>query len=301
MPCYRPLKAWRAKEGGVTFIRATAFVDLPLSLPCGQCIGCRLERSRQWAVRCVHEAQMHEENCFITLTFNPECLEKRDNPWSVDVRDWQLFIKRLRKRFGPGIRFFHCGEYGEYSGRPHYHACLFNFDFPDKQIWKVNNGQKLYVSKILEEIWPDGFCTVGSVTFESAAYVARYIMKKITGERAVRHYEHLDPVTGEITQLNPEYTTMSRRPGLGHGWLKKYESDVYPSDQIIINGKILKPPRYYDNQFEIICPDTVTAIKKTRIRRAKKQSKNNTVDRLAVREFIQNQKLKQLPRNYDKE
>ncbi len=243
---------------------------------------------------------MHEKNCFITLTFSQVELMKRKNPWSIEVRDWQLFIKRLRKRYGSKIRFFHCGEYGETTGRPHYHACLFNFDFPDKQLYSQPNGQKLYTSKILEELWPYGFCTVGTVTFESAAYVARYIMKKITGDLAEDHYQSIHPTTGEITQNKPEYTTMSRRPGLGSGWLEKYQSDVYPSDQIIINGKSLKPPRYYDNQIEKINAEIIANLKQKRVIKAKKQSKNNTYDRLAVRETIHIKKMDKLPRNHDK-
>ena len=170
--------------------------DQPEKLPCGQCVGCRLERSRQWAIRCMHEAQMHEDNCFITLTFNPESLDDRSNPWSLDVRDFQLFMKRLRKKYGAGIRFYHCGEYGELNKRPHYHACIFGFDFPDKRLWKVtNSGHRLYISESLDELWPFGFCTIGNVTFESAAYVARYIMKKVNGDAAADHYEWIDEDT----------------------------------------------------------------------------------------------------------
>ncbi len=253
---------------------------------------------------------MHENNCFITLTFSPEELERRENPGSVDLRDWQLFMRRLRKRFGyhkklhperPKIKYFHCGEYGDKYGRPHYHACLFNFAFPDQQFWKLKNGQKLYTSEILEELWPYGFCTVGSMTFESAAYVARYVLKKITGKKAIKHYERIDPDTGEITRLKPEYNSMSKKPGLASGWLKKYESDVYPHDEVIINGHPTKPPRYYDNQYELKNPQKLAAIKKTRELKGLEHKQNSTIDRLAVREEIQYRKLDELPRNHDAE
>lgn len=192
MPCYKPLDAWRPIDSSskkLVFSYNAKRCNGPtpdLQVPCGQCVGCRLERSRQWAVRCVHESQMHKENCFITLTYAPEHLPADQ---SLHYRDFQLFMKRLRKRFsGKVIRFYMCGEYGENFGRPHFHACLFGHNFDDLTLWKVQNKQKLYRSKTLEELWPFGHSSVGTVTFESAAYVARYIMKKVTGEAAELHY-----------------------------------------------------------------------------------------------------------------
>ena len=159
-------------------------------------------------MRCHHEASLYQDNCFITLTYSDEHLPSDK---SLHVDHFQKFMKRLRKRFGEGVRYYHCGEYGEKYMRPHYHACLFNFDFPDKKIWKENNGNRLYISESLSELWPFGFVTIGDVTFESAAYVARYIMKKVNGDLAESHYERVDWDTGEVYHLKPEYTTMSRR------------------------------------------------------------------------------------------
>ena len=118
MTCYHPIEAWRVHgDTKLRFVFNNSLdVKEHLYVPCGQCVGCRLERSRQWAIRCVHEAQMHRSNCFITLTYSPDFLP---DPPSLNLRDFQLFMKRLRKRFGDGIRFFHCGEYGEQCGRPH--------------------------------------------------------------------------------------------------------------------------------------------------------------------------------------
>jgi len=305
MPCFRPLVGYRSRhinqsgKRSIVFHRSQGFSDLQVTVPCGQCVGCRLERSRQWAIRCAHEAQLHEKNCFITLTFNDANLPEDK---SLDVRHFQLFMKRLRKRCGSGIRFYHCGEYGETYGRPHYHACLFNHDFQDKRIWKVtNNGDKLYRSKILEELWPYGYSSIGDVTFKSAAYVARYIMKKINGEEAEEHYRYIDPDTGEIFDRKPEYTTMSRRPGIGKGWLEKYQNDVYPGDYVVMNGKKMRPPKFYDDQYEIIQPDDMKEIKRQRKLNSKKHEENNTPERLAVREKIQKLKLEKLVRNHDKD
>lgn len=205
-------------------------------------------------------------------------------------------MKRLRKKFGPNIRYFHCGEYGENFGRPHYHACLFNHDFKDKIHWKTVNDQKLFVSKTLEELWPFGFSTIGDVTFESAAYVARYVTKKVTGEKAIHHYNDINYETGEILQeRKPEYVTMSRRPGIGKPWLEKFKTDVF-QDSVVLRGKELRPPKFYISQIEQTDPDVYKKIKNKRLRAGKENAHNNTRDRLDVRETIQLEKLKQLKR-----
>lgn len=304
MPCFHPVDCWQSKhlkENGKThivFSFPNRFENYnSIQVPCGQCIGCRLERSRQWAIRCMHEAQTHEDNCFITLTFSPEELDKRKNPWSLDVRDFQLFMKKLRKKFGSKIRFYHCGEYGEINKRPHYHACIFGFDFPDKKLWKeTKTGHRLYTSEALEKLWPYGFSTIGDVTFESAAYVARYIMKKINGADAPDHYEWVDVDTGVITPLKPEYNTMSRRPGIGRDWLIKYMDDVFPHDFVVVNGKKMRPPKYYDRVLEQERPYEFDEVKINREKNIQNHLDNNTSDRLNVREAVQKAKLNLLPR-----
>lgn len=198
MPCYKPLDAWRpdsstgSKKLIFSYNSKTCNSLTPhLQVPCGRCVGCRLERSRQWAIRCVHEASLHEKNCFITLTYNDENLPADQ---SLHYEPFQLFMKRLRKKYGSGIRFYMCGEYGEKLARPHFHACLFGHDFDDKKVWKKTDaGSVLYRSAELEKLWPFGYSSVGDVSFESAAYVARYIMKKITGEAAESHYKFFRP------------------------------------------------------------------------------------------------------------
>lgn len=322
MACFHPLQAWYGKEINKNGKRPMVFSpqyaedkDSPVDLPCGQCVGCRLERSRQWAIRCVHEASLYENNCFITLTFNNESLLERDRAWSLDVSDFQKFMKRLRKKFVGSeavwndhkqkneypIRFFHCGEYGEKYGRPHYHACLFNFDFSDKVLYKVDNGNRLYISETLQELWPYGFCTIGEVTFESAAYTARYIMKKVTGEKAKEHYQNVDIETGEFRELVPEYTTMSRRPGIGKRWFDEYKTDVYPSDFITINGKKCNPPKYYDTILSELDPLQFDDIKEKRLINAEARSYELTPDRLSVKERLAEMRLKDLPRKLEKE
>lgn len=294
MTCYHPLLAYKS-EGKVVFNKPFAFAK-GFNLPCGQCIGCRLNYSRQWAIRIMHEAHMHEENSFITLTFNQAELEKRSNPLSLDKSEYQRFMKRLRKRYGKNIRFFHCGEYGDKNKRPHYHAIIFGHDFKDKKLWSERDGNKLFTSEALQELWPYGFSTIGEVTFQSAAYVARYIMKKHTGEGAEDYYLRWDPLTGEGRGVEPEYCTMSRMPGIGRTWLEKYKTDVYPHDYVIINNHAVKPPRYYDN----LLPEK--ELKELKERRAAEPRElidnyNEAMDRLWVSEEIKIKRLELLIRD----
>lgn len=317
MTCYKPIPAFQTPtvnsngKRPVYFTPARGYV--PVQIPCGQCIGCRLERSRQWAIRCVHEASLYTDNCFITLTFDDDHLLKRDNPRSLDKREFQLFMKRLRFQckgttaveskdgITYPIRFYHCGEYGELYGRPHYHAILFNYDFPDKILFKTLNGHPLYVSKILGELWPYGFSSVGSMTFESAAYVARYIMKKQTGDNAEKRYAQVDLDTGEYTRIEPEYNLMSRRPGIAARWYDEFESDVYPDDFVVLRNKKMRPPKYYDRLLERTRPYEYEQIKLAREVKAALHCEDQTDARLKVRESVKLRKLANLPRNLDKE
>lgn len=209
---------------------------------CGQCHGCLLERSRQWAVRIMHESSLHDENSFITLTF-------RDAIWSLNHKYWQDFMKRLRERpafKGRRISFFMSGEYGETNSRAHFHGLLFNCGFRDLVYLRTTKaGSKLYRSALLESLWPHGFSSVGVVNFESAAYVARYAMKKISWKGDDLH-EILDPDTGELFCRTPEYCRMSLNPAIGKEWIRKFKSDVFPHGKVVVNGRQARAPRYYD-------------------------------------------------------
>lgn len=295
MKCTRPIDAYRSKivnesgKRGIVFNPKDGLIDMPLRIPCGQCIGCRLERSRQWAIRCVHEAKMHKENCFITLTYSEERKPLSPGGDSLDVSEFQKFMKRLRKKYGK-IRYFHCGEYGEINQRPHYHACLFGFVPPDRELWKDSRGNKLYVSQSLNKIWNNGYCIIGDVTFDSAAYVARYITKKITGEKAKDHYNG----------RKPEYTTMSRRPGIGYDFYKKYKKEIFDNDSVIMNGKEIQPPGYYYNQFEIDNPEKFRKVQIDREIDASKKQEITSYQRLQTIEKCREINLKQKERTIEK-
>lgn len=219
------------------------------------------------AVRCMHEAQLHDQNCFITLTYSNSNLPEGH---TLVKRDWQLFMKRLRKRLNKPVRYMHCGEYGDETLRPHYHACLFGVDFSaDRYPHESKNGYTLYRSPTLEAIWGLGFVTIGELTFESAQYVARYVLKKRnTADYKKAAYQRVDPQTGEVWDVAPEYGTLSRGGrngrGLGYYWFERFHSDVYPRDEVIVNGKVTRPPRYYDALMKERDPDLVSELKAKR-------------------------------------
>jgi hypothetical protein len=296
MSCRSPLDGFLKPGGGWTSNPRIGYSDRPMQIACGRCISCRISYSREWALRCVHEAKLHERNCFITLTYNDENLPAGG---TLVLRHFQLFMKRIRKEFGNGIRFFHCGEYGEKSFRPHYHAILFNFDFDDKKLWSVKNGIHLYRSDILERLWAFGFATVGAVTFESAAYVARYSLKKIHGANKEAHYQNVNLSTGEVIDRLPEYVTMSRRPGIGSGFFDKFKSDIYPHDFIIHRGEKHAVPRYYLKKLEKVDNDEFNAVQLTRYRANIANRPDNTPDRRDVKAVIQDSKLNILRRDLE--
>lgn len=286
MSCTRPQKV--IKPG---------YVNVYIAVKCGVCMSCRLEYSREWATRCEHERQLHEKNCYLTLTYNPEHLPIGGTLVKEDLR---LFFKRLRKKYGSGIRYFACGEYGENFDRPHYHAIVFNHDFDDKYIHYTNNGFKLYRSEELEKLWKKGYSDIGEVTWKSAAYVARYMVKKINGKNSEEHYKSVCKETGLEIIKQKEFATMSNRPGIGKEWIDMYMSDVYPEDKVIVKkGLITKPCRYYDKQYKKVSgimslkhPTPFRLIKERRQARIKLEELKP--ERLKTKENIQERKARKL-------
>jgi len=278
MACSKPLHAVRSSDGSITIISRQDFLVRPivgehLYLPCGQCVSCRIAKSRDWAIRCVHEASLWPCNCFITLTYDSDHVPIIAKNHTLHKRDFVLFMKRFRESQGPNIRFFQAGEYGECCavcqesrlkckcqkfvpdlGRPHHHAAIFNYDFIDKYFFKCKHGVTLYRSPLLEKLWPWGFSSVGDLTYESAAYVARYCLKKINGPRAESHYQ----------ERVPEYTTMSRNPGIANDFIREYYQDIYPKDSVHHKGVALRPSRYYDKVYDTIDPSSLDAVKERR-------------------------------------
>jgi len=233
----------------------------------------------------MHEKQMHEDSSFVTLTYAnvPE-------GGSLVKRDLQLFMKRLRKARGR-VRFFACGEYGEGTYRPHYHLLLFGLDWPDKRFYKnAKAGQPLYNSDALDRIWGLGHCVVGSVDFDSCAYVSRYILEKRNGPQAAVWYCWTD-ADGVVHERVPEFVVMSRRPGVGSLWFDKFGSRAFELDSVIMNGHEMKPPRFYEKKFELVDPGSLEALKAKRVRFAKTLAADNTPERRRVKDEVQRRNL----------
>lgn len=253
-------------------------------VPCGSCVGCRAARAGDWALRCVHEAQLHDENCFITLTFNDEHLP-RDGSVRVDVL--QRFFRRARKAIAPKrLRYFACGEYGEENWRPHYHAAVFGHGFRDR-FAQVRQRPPLFRSALLEELWCDGrdrslgHSSVGELTYESAAYVARYVMKKLTGPRAE-----------EYGGRKPPFVVMSLKPGLGAKWFELYQADVFPADEIVHDGRRHRVPRYYDKKLAEVNEAELNRIKAKREESATARPEELSDRRMRVREGVAEARLR---------
>lgn len=243
----------------------------------------------------MNEAQLYDVNSFVTLTYDNAHLPE---DLSLNHRHFQLFMKRLRKaNAGREIRYYMCGEYGEGRGRPHYHACLFNYTFKDRLYFKKEGETTLYTSHELNTLWPLGFSTIGDVTFQSAAYVARYCVDKITGDNAKKTYTLIDKTTGEIISRAPEYNKMSLKPGIGAGWIAKYQSDVYPHGKILVNNKMVTPPKYYDTLYGRTHEEELKAIKLERAKQADANMEDNTKPRREVKEQLAIARLKQLKRD----
>jgi hypothetical protein len=254
--CFSPLKMFRSAERSESGKRPLTNNPLKalnshvaMRLPCGACNGCRADKRKQWAMRVLHEAQMHSCNLFLTLTL---AVENRPASNSLAKRDLQLFHMRVREHYGPGIKHFACGEMGESGDNPHYHSILMADVelFDDKTLWVRRSTGPVWKSATLERLWPKGLHEITGVTVKSAAYVAGYVLKKLPSPddpSLVR----LSPVDGQWHTTEPEFATMSRRPGLGSTWFDKFQSDAFPSDFLIIGGKKVKPPKYYLDKLKV--------------------------------------------------
>lgn len=256
MACYHPLKAYRTPTGVVFSALARYDIIAEIELPCGQCLGCRLRRSADWMLRITHEAQMHEQNCFVTLTYDDKLLPRGYTAESLEYAHYQRFMRRVRL-VKPGVRFFVCGEYGEDNLRPHFHACLFDVDFPDRVLrGKSQSGEEFDDSAIVRGLWSYGNVSVQELNRTTASYCARYCVDKMTGDpdtmspemraRWLARYQYVD-AEGEVRERVPEFSRCSLKPGIGSRWFDKYHRDIYRHDRAVLSGGgVLAPPKYYD-------------------------------------------------------
>lgn len=276
MACFGAMYGYYSKDvnpsgrRSITFSKAKSLSGVRIMIPCGECIGCRMQQRKQWAVRCLHEKRLHQQSAFVTLTYGDAYLPKDG---SLRLRDLQLFMKRLRSVRPTGLRFFACGEYGDTTKRPHYHVLLFNTDFPDMRRARLSpSGQPLYKSSELDGLWPVGDNLIGTVDNRSCAYVAGYVMKKVGS-------------TEDYGIREPEFRVMSRRPGLGYKWFLKYMDEAYKADSVIVEGREVGVPRFYDVKFAESFPERMKELKRERKRSALfDHPEELTKDRMLARE-----------------
>lgn len=284
-----------------------------LPIPCGKCMYCRIKKSREWAARAYHENQLYinpdtqeSESCFLTFTYDDESLHKLcelheddegNSSYSLDSKYFSKFIKNFRRQLDyhydkKKIRYLYCGEYGPGTLRPHYHMLCFGFNPPDKVHYKtVTRGTKkyrYYNSEFINRIWGNGYVVVGEVTYESAAYCARYVTKKYCNDKNHTYYYGREP----------EFARMSNKPGLGSDWFDKYNSDIYTQDIVVLpNGGKLKPPRYYDTKLKNLDPSRFEQIKNDRQVGIEKYKHETTWKRLKTKEKCYQRKYDKLIRN----
>lgn len=246
-------------------------------IPCGKCIGCRLDYSRDWAARCSVEQKGLEEQIgkdinlcswFLTLTYDDEHLpleEMYGNP-TIRHKDMQDFWKRLRSyaeyhNLGNNLRYYQGSEYGELYQRPHYHAVVFGLFIPDLKPWSRNKqGDQLYISDTLTELWGKGYVIIGDYSWKTGAYVARYVMKKNKGK---------DTIWYDAKNVEYETAKMSRRPGLGFDYFQNHADEIYTYDKIqLVNGQQITPPKYFDCLYAEINPIRMSEVKRARSERA---------------------------------
>lgn len=250
-----------------------AYESLGILLPCGKCDGCLIERSRQWAARCMNELKQYDKSCFLTLTYNEQNIPSGNTLVRKHLQD---FIKRLRRKIEPQkIRYFGCGEYGSLGLRPHYHLIIFGWSPDDLEI-KVTNDKAIKSSKTLSQLWKFGFHSVGKVTFESCAYVARYVMKKL----------HKNDLGDRL----PEFICMSTRPGISKLYFDDYGYEISKNGYQFTQGRQVSVPRYCDKILRQKDGKKYNEIKEERQRKIKPYNPEEIAKKRAFTAYLQSKK-----------
>lgn len=301
MSCNFPIDVYQDRDGGPVSFYADAALD-HLEIPCGRCAGCRLGRAQAWSIRCQHEASLHDENCFVTLTYDDGHLPSVGGAGGVSPAvassvssstlfypHVQAFNRSLRKRVAPKRFSFLCaGEYGERTSRPHYHMLLFGHRFD--RLWDLSRrgevGQ-LGESDEVKELWPFGNHFVGELTPQSASYVSQYCLKKVYGQGGDSFYDVVEPFSGEVLGRRvPEFLRMSLRPAIGRRWFEKFGSDVLPRDVALSENVRYHVPRYYEKLFATESPLEMDEVEFHRHILSKERAMNRAIERRSAREEI---------------
>jgi hypothetical protein len=242
MQCLRPLKAGFNSAGAIVFSNKLADKSqVGIQFECRKCLPCRLNIAREKAIRVTHEAKMHKDNIFLTLTYDEEHLKSP----KLQYLDFQLFMKSLREKITRNVHdkemrdklyipYMVTGEYGEENKRPHWHAIIFNYRPTDQaHLYTSHHGEEVFTSDEIHKLWKRGKHEFGSVTIDSAGYVARYAAKKLVHGQDQDHDYH------------PIHKTSSRR-GIGRSWIEKYYKHTFENGFVVLpNGQQAKIPRYY--------------------------------------------------------
>jgi hypothetical protein len=298
MSCLGPLTAYYSKDvnpsgkRSLVFKKEDSFSGVPVMVACQRCVNCRIQRAAAGAIRCVHESKSHPINSFVTLTYSDANLPADGG---LHHEDFQLFMKRTRDwwsrncgNYDPRFKMVMCGEYGETTARPHYHALLFGCDFSDRRFFsKTKAGGRLDTSQILTDLWGLGHCTVGDVEYESARYVCGYVLKKQTGPKAADYY----------MGRRPDYIVWGN--GIGADYFAKFGPANYSQDFVVIGGKRMRIPRYYDTKFELIDPVKFASVKRSRRAKAASKADDLSNRRSWTREKVANARLAQFRRDVD--
>ena len=315
MSCDYPVELFRVVNpdtGKTEFKGAQAKTEdsEPYLVRCGQCIGCGLDRANEWAIRAMQEAQMHEENQFLTLTYDDDHLPA---DWSLRPHDVRRFVRRLRRKYSGQLKYMVCGEYGGEGSRPHYHMIVFGLELPDKEVVSTNkNGDRLYRSEQLESVWKNGFVQAGAVTHQTAAYVASYTLKDTSiksrdKEGKLLKYTVTDKDTGEIQERRrPFFHTSTNGGGIGASWFAKYGADVISSGKFVYRkGKeFIEMPalRYHlklHAKADELDAEALAQAKAVEADRPEKR-KESTRERREVKASVREAKMKQRRRGSEK-
>lgn len=229
-------KQWQPGKSGA-FFGIKIHQDGNLKLPCGKCSECISLRAVEWATRARHEISQHEENCFLTLTYNDQNLpgylpEEFKLPF-------QKFLKRLRKKLKTPIRYMVSHEYGSKFFRPHHHIIIFGYNPQNQKLLKTTpSGEKLFTSTEIESLWGLGFHSIGTANERTAYYIASYALK---GKK-----HNITLPNGETIAVSDQFNASSR-PAIGLNYLESNKK------QIVHSGTPI--PRYYTKKLERLDPD----------------------------------------------
>lgn len=336
MSCYHPLKAIRKpeykqkKDGGFyrpilyvplgTEIMPYDFVDTSTGemteektflIPCGRCLGCRLDYSKAWANRMTMESitmtkeykptiqglfsndlrwqanEMEFEPWFITFTYDDQHLprgcvnEDGSQHFTLFMKDFQDFMKRLRvnryRQYGyeGSIKYYYAGEYGDTTMRPHYHAIMWYLPLHKLRYYaKTALGDILYNDPEITDLWGKGHVVIARANWNTCAYTARYVMKKQN-----MTYSEQCELFGNIG-ISAPYVRMSRNPGIGIEFFEKHKDEIYTYDQIVLpankKGEVntCKPPHIFDTKYGEEFPEELKVIKENRQKTAEIAQRN---------------------------